>query len=414
LVRGLQTTPWLNEFWFLGLPSAVISYVLLKRIDNAKPIPAEAISFAIFTTVIAVFLVTWALLWLTTEGVELLPPIMSDPVHPQLAWHFLPLVLLSITAMALLWSRRQSVLDLWLLVMLEAWMLNALMFNRLVIRWSVFWYCGRVFAALATSVILLFLLSETTVLYWRLARSNMMLQRERNNKLMNFEAVIASIAHQVRQPLYAIAANGRTAQEILGHTPPDLAEVGAALEDIVADSYRASEVFDSLRTLFGKVDQEAQSIDVNEIVVGVLQSLRDDLENHGVATQPELTSELPCVRGHGGQLREVIFNLIYNAIEAMGATMDQTRLLRVRTELRGSDAVAVTVHDSGPGIDPKQMDSIFDAFVTTKAHGTGLGLAICRNIIERHGGRLTASSDARNGASFQFVLPIKASDKASG
>src|SRR5262249_15260376 len=151
---GLQTPAWLNEFWFLSVPSAVIAYVLMRR---AKPVPRGAVPFAIWATVLAVFVVTCALLWLTTVGVEFLPAIMADPVNPQLAWHFLPIVVLSIVAMALLWSHRHSLLDLWLLVVLEAWMLNALMFNRLVIRFSVFWYFGRVFSALAASIILLFL-----------------------------------------------------------------------------------------------------------------------------------------------------------------------------------------------------------------------------------------------------------------
>jgi signal transduction histidine kinase len=313
LGAGLQTTPWLNEFWFLGLPFAVIAYVLLKRADSAKPIARGAIPFAIFTTVIAVFLVTCALVWLTTGGVELLPAIMSDPVHPQLAWHFIPLVVLSLLAMALLWSRRQSSLDLWLLVVLEAWMLNALLFNRLVIRWSVFWYCGRVFAALATIVILIFLLSETTVLYWRLARSNMMLERERDNRLMNAQAITAAIAHEIRQPLTAIATNANAALRWLGRTPPDHEEIGAALNRIKYDGHRAGEVFDGISALFGKVDQEKQPIDINEIILGVMHSLQGQLRDHGVAAHPELTAELPLIKGHRAQLQQVIFNLINNA-----------------------------------------------------------------------------------------------------
>ena len=107
----------------------------------------------------------------------------------------------------------------------------------------------------------------------------------------------------------------------------------------------------------------------------------------------------------------MIFNLVQNAIEAMTPLEDRSRILRVRTELRGREAVAVAVEDSCPGIAPGQLDDIVGAFVTTKPHGMGLGLAICRMIIEHHGGALTASSDGRNGASFQFVLPIKSADR---
>ena len=146
---------------------------------------------------------------------------------------------------------------------------------------------------------------------------------------------------------------------------------------------------------------------MNELILGVLQSSRKELQDHGVETQLELASELPLVESHRRQLEEVIFNLVHNAIEAMDATTDRDRVLRVRTALNGDDAITVAVRDSGPGIDPKRLDSIFGAFFTTKPHGMGLGLAICRMIIEHHGGQLTASSDGKNGSLFQFVLPIE-------
>jgi signal transduction histidine kinase len=341
LGAGLQTTAWLNEFWFLGLPCAVIAYVLLKGSDAAKSISRTAIPFAIVTTVMTVVVATCVLLWLATDGVEFLPAIMSDPVHPQLAWHFLPLVVLSIMAMALLWSRRRSALDLWLLVVLEAWMLNALMFNRLVVRWSVFWYFGRVFSAAAVSLILLFLLSETTVLYWRLARSTMMLERERDNRLMNAQAITATIAHEVRQPLGAIATNASAAVRWLGRTPPDHNEALAALNRIRHEGHRAGEVLDGMGALFGKVDQEQEPIDINEVALGVMQALQGQLKDHGVAAYPELKAGLPLIKGHRGQLREVIFNLINNAIEAMEIATNRRRVLSVRTEFRGGDAVPV-------------------------------------------------------------------------
>ena len=125
-------------------------------------------------------------------------------------------------------------------------------------------------------------------------------------------------------------------------------------------------------------------------------------------------TELPAlVDGHRGQLREVILNLVNNALEAMDATTDRSRVLRVTTQLHGRDAIAVTVEDSGPGIDPQKLDGIFTAFLTTKSQGMGLGLAICSMIVEQHGGQLTASSDGKSGALFQFVLPTAAIDKAA-
>src|SRR5262245_32035616 len=234
-----------------------------------------------------------------------------------------------------------------------------------------------------------------------------MLARERDNKLISAEAITASIAHEVRQPLASIVTNAGAALRWLGRTPPEPDEVRAALARIQTESNRTSEVFDAIRALFRTGEGERQQIDANRIVVEVLQSLQGELKDHRVEVRTEF-AELPRVEGHAGQLRQVIFNLLHNAIEAMNTTPDRNRLVRVTTELRGSDAVAVAMEDSGPGIDPEKLDRIFTAFVTTKTQGMGLGLAICRMIIEQHGGRLIASSDGRNGARFEFVLPITA------
>ena len=240
-----------------------------------------------------------------------------------------------------------------------------------------------------------------------LAHSNTMLERERDNKLLSAQALTAAIVHEVKQPLSAIALNGSAALRFLGKTPPELAEVRAALNDMISDTRRTSEVLEGIRALFGKSTQKREQVEVNELILGVLQSSRKELQDHGVETQLELASELPLVESHRRQLEEVIFNLVHNAIEAMDATTDRDRVLRVRTALNGDDAITVAVRDSGPGIDPKRLDSIFGAFFTTKPHGMGLGLAICRMIIEHHGGQLTASSDGKNGSLFQFVLPIE-------
>jgi signal transduction histidine kinase len=241
----------------------------------------------------------------------------------------------------------------------------------------------------------------------RLVRSNMMLERERNNKLMTLEAMTASISHEVRQPLAAIATNGRAALRFLGRAPPDLEEVRSALDGIVDASHRASQIFDNLRALFGSTNQRQESVDVNEIILATLRALRGELDGHGVATRTELTPELPLIMGHSGQLQEVVLNLLRNGIEAMDTIKSTNRVLRVKTAHDGREAISVAVEDTGPGIDPKKLDGIFDAFVTTKPQGMGLGLAICRMIIERHGGQLTASSNGSYGALFRFVLPIK-------
>jgi signal transduction histidine kinase len=247
------------------------------------------------------------------------------------------------------------------------------------------------------------LLNELRQRTYELGRSIAALQRERSNKLMNLEAMAASIGHEVRQPLAGIATNGSAALRFLGHAPPDLDEVRDALDRMVKDSHRASQVFDNIRALFGRADQKHEPIDVNDLVRDVLHALHEELLN--VTTQAALTSELPPVLGHRGQLQEVLVNLVRNAIEAMDSVKSGPRVLQVSAERHGDNAVIVAVEDSGPGIDPTQLESIFDAFITTKAHGMGLGLALCRMIIERHAGHLSVASAHPRGAVFRVVLP---------
>jgi signal transduction histidine kinase len=238
-----------------------------------------------------------------------------------------------------------------------------------------------------------------------LGRSIAELQRERTNKLMNLEAMAASIGHEVRQPLASIASNGSAARRFLGHTPPNLGEARLALERMVSDSHRASQVFDNIRALFGKADQGHAPIDVNALTHTVLDALAAELTEHAIVTKVELASALPPIMGHRGQLQEVLINLIRNAIEAMTSPEDGGRVLQVSAALDADKSIVVAVEDSGPGIDPARADHIFDAFITTKSHGMGLGLAICRMIVERHGGKLSAEPAQPHGSIFRVALP---------
>jgi signal transduction histidine kinase len=266
---------------------------------------------------------------------------------------------------------------------------------------------AAILAVSLCAIVLASLFSERRESEARLARSNMMLQGERNNKLMNIEAITSAIVHEVRQPLAAIAVNSNAGIRWLTKTPPDFDEARAAMTQMVSDSHRASQILESICALFKGSDLEAQSVDLNGIALGALDVLRGELKDHGVITHTELAPDLPLVPGHSGQLQEVMLNLFRNAIDAMDSITDRARVLRVRTERNGREAVVVSVEDSGPGIDSEKLDRIFDAFVTTKPHGMGLGLAICQMIISRHEGKLSASADNKGGALFQFTLPIK-------
>src|SRR6516164_6157184 len=244
----------------------------------------------------------------------------------------------------------------------------------------------------------------------QLGRSVAELQRERNNKLMNLEAMAASISHEVKQPLAAISMHSRAASRFLRQTPPNVERTQSNLDAITRDSHRASEVFDNIRALFGKDDAGYESIDVNDLIQGVLSTVQEDLDDHGIIAGVRLSEDLPKITGHKGQLEEVLLNLVRNAIEAMQTNKNDHRVLQVSSE-SGGDKIIVAVEDSGPGIDPDQAENIFDAFVTTKSQGMGLGLALCRMIIVRHSGELTALPAHPRGSIFRIGLPILAATR---
>lgn len=227
--------------------------------------------------------------------------------------------------------------------------------------------------------------------------------------LTNTESIIASIGHEVRQPLSAIAMNGAAASRYLQRLPIDVAEVREALKRMIEDSYRTNAVFESISDLFTSRDQRKHSLNLNEIILDVLQSLRVELDDHDVTLYPHLMAELPLVNGHHTQLQEVVANLVHNAIEAMADMTDRARVLKVTSELHRRNAIKISIEDSGPGISQKRLRQIFEAFVTTKTTGMGLGLAICKMIIDRHGGNISAHSDGNSGTAMQIILPI--SDK---
>jgi signal transduction histidine kinase len=410
---GPQSAAWLYYLWYMGIPVGVIVYALLKDGDRADSFNQRSALATIAWSVLVVLALVCSVTLLTTAGHRLLPTLVVGTGYTKTLLYVVnpAVMLLRVLALALLWPRARSVLDYWLMIVVLGGFLEHLTASLSGGRFTVGFYGSRVFSLSSSIVVLAMLLGETTRLYARLARANVLLQRERDNKLMNLEAMAATISHEVKQPLTAIVGNGSAALAFLEKSPPGLGEAQEALNDIVVDGQRIAEALDGVRALFKKVDEAHEWVDVNDIALEALHSLRGELDQHGVIVQPELATAMPAVQGNKSQLQQVIFNLVHNAIEAMSTTAHRSRVLHLITQCRGQDAVVVTVQDSGPGIDPRQLDGIFDAFVTTKAHGRGLGLAISRLIAERHGGRLSAQSDGTSGALFQFILPLKAADE---
>jgi PAS domain S-box-containing protein len=215
----------------------------------------------------------------------------------------------------------------------------------------------------------------------------------------------ASIAHEIKQPLTAIVANGNAGLRWLSNATPDIERARAVLKRIVNDTHHASEVIDSIRSMFKNESQAKTPQDLNKVIREALMLVRVEVENQRVSICTELSAELPQILANQVQLRQVIVNLIMNAIDAMSTVKDRVRVLRIKTEVHKLNGVLITVEDSGTGIDPQNLDRIFDTFFTTKPHGMGMGLSICRSIVESHEGDLSVVPAEPHGSIFRVSLP---------
>jgi signal transduction histidine kinase len=227
----------------------------------------------------------------------------------------------------------------------------------------------------------------------------------RVSRLATMGAMVASIAHEIRQPLAAVVANSHAGTRWLAREEPNLDEVRTALESIGENGHRANEVITSISAMFKKNPDRRVPINVNDVVNDVLNLSRGELQSRKISLHTKLTPDLPRVSGDPVQLREVLLNLTMNAAEAMTTT--DLRVLAIASMLE-ADGVKITVEDSGIGIDAKNTEQIFEAFFTTKTTGMGMGLAICRSIIASHDGRLWATPGNSCGTVFHVALPVGA------
>jgi signal transduction histidine kinase len=220
--------------------------------------------------------------------------------------------------------------------------------------------------------------------------------------------VVASIAHEVNQPLFAIVSNARAAGTLLSRGEPDLAEIGAALEDIVQDANRASAIMARIRIFLQRKPTEHLPVDLNAVVETVRTFLGPELARRRVELVAELAGGLPQVLADAVQLQQVLVNLLMNGIDAMEGLEPRQRLLRVRTSLEADERrVRLEVTDAGPGFDPAVRARLFEPFFSTKPSGLGMGLAICRSIVEDHGGYIRPVDHGGPGTTLLISLPVR-------
>ena len=226
------------------------------------------------------------------------------------------------------------------------------------------------------------------------------------NRVATMGQLSASIAHEVSQPVSGALTNACTALRWLAAEPRQLEEVRLALERIVRDANRASDVMHRIRALTKKAPAGKDALQINVVILEVIALIRGEAIKNRVSLRTELADGLPPIEGDRVQLQQVILNLAVNAVEAMSGAWEGPRELVIQTGA-GSDGVRVAVLDSGPGLTPAGHEQLFKPFYTTKPEGLGMGLSICRSIVEAHAGRLSAIANTPRGAIFQFTLPAQ-------
>jgi C4-dicarboxylate-specific signal transduction histidine kinase len=227
----------------------------------------------------------------------------------------------------------------------------------------------------------------------------------RASRAITIRQLMATIAHEVNQPLAALVANAGAARRWLEGDPPRIDKTRQSLARIVRDGNRASDVISRIRALVGSGDAERNPLNLNSVVQEVIALVRTELRRHNVSVRTDLDGNLPSIPCDRVQMQQVLINLVVNAIESMSAVETRSRLLAITT-VSGVAGVLVCIADRGVGLDEQDLERVFEPFYTTKPHGMGIGLAISRAIIEAHGGRLWATPNKASGTTFRLQLPF--------
>ena len=406
LIGGIQGRAYIYFLWHAGFPIFVIVYALTKDADPKKRYWNGTVRAAIFLSVVVTVGVVSVLTFFLAVQHSALPRVELDPLHFSPLWLYfaVPMAALIILALLVLWIRRRSILDLWLMVVMCAYEIEIwLSYFPLAVAYGFGWYASRIFGLFASSLVLWILLYEITTLYARLLLAVRAQRREREARLMTGDTIAASIAHEVQQPLTGMITSADAGLRFLNRSMPDLDEAKDAFEQIVADGHRAAAVIKSIRTLFKTQNRNRASFDVNKLIEDTLALVREDLQKHRISLERRLDEHLPQATGDRIQLQQVLLNLMTNAIDSM-AGVGGSRILSVQSGMDDEGEVSVSVADTGEGIGPRDIDQIFNPLFTTKPNGMGMGLSICRAIIEAHNGRLWVAPNTPRGTVFHTSI----------
>lgn len=225
------------------------------------------------------------------------------------------------------------------------------------------------------------------------------------SRLATVGEMASGIAHELNQPLAAIATYAHACDRLLAGPDPDIEEIQSALRQIADQAVRAGDIIRRLRGLARDAETQRGPADINEAIVEMSQLIQSDAKAHGVQYRCELAAELPKVTANRAQIQQVVLNLLRNALEALALGPREVREVILLTRLTPQGEVEISVCDNGPGVADEIADRIFDPFCSTKPTGTGLGLAISRTIVQKHGGTMDYRPNLPTGACFSVRLP---------
>jgi signal transduction histidine kinase/ActR/RegA family two-component response regulator len=415
LGAGPQSTAWLYMFWHGGFPLVVITYALPQHREHETNQLRGRTRVAVLASVAAVVAVAGGFALLATAGQDTLPAIMQGN-------HYTPAMIivvssvwaLSLLALVILWRRRpHSVLDLWLMVVMCAWLFDIALAAVLNAgRFDLGFYAGRLYGLLAASFVLAVLLIENGRLYFELDRQNRSLEstvRERTAQLLQSEKVatmgslLAGVAHELNNPLAVLMGQATLLQR--GAKDPSLVQ---RAEKITVAAERCCRVVKNFLALARQQPPERGNVVLNQIVADAVELLAYELRTDNVKVSLNVADDLPPLWADAHQLHQVLVNIVANAHQAMRLSSAPREVSITTRSNPTRTRVHLEITDSGPGIPIEIRAKIFEPFFTTKpaGQGTGLGLSLCRDIVEEHGGAITVQSEPGRGTTFAITLPV--------
>jgi signal transduction histidine kinase len=408
LGAGVNSTGWLAAVRRISFPVIVALYVLFDRPRSSRQAGFDLTPGLVWITVAAAICLAAGVTALVTLGHGLLPSLFVDRsrvVPATLLALGLIAITLTLLSLVLLFRRRRSLLDLWLIVSLVGWLFQSLLNLTLMARFTVGWYSLYLLMFVSSLTIMIALIADSNRLHESLARSTAARNREREDRLMSMDVMASAMSHEAGQPLSAAMLNMSAGLNWLDRPQPNVKKAADSIREAIEAVRRTFDAIKSLKVTPGNQPGIVQEFDLNNLLREAVASMKREFSRMKTSVDLDLDSSRLLVRGDPVQIRRVVVNLLSNALDALRTTRPEFRRVIVRTTRPNEREVLLQISDTGAGISPENHELIFEQFFTTKKGGLGLGLWLCRSVVENHAGRLWATNAPGGGATFHLQMP---------